>query len=587
MKSLDRFKELLRVGAVTALLILHGMPSVAGNIGPPDALWNQGPAPFVALFTCKNQLSAHFPNTADQIENELVQAAEEWFVGSGADIRFYYFGSLTPDNPACADVPTLINPRIQGTPPDGPQPPRWSVVLTATSSLTNRLSIPWIERCHFAVTDRWEIPASVPQIPPMPSIERARITLVRGQTCNGTLEPWPWYDPLGPLPQTLSTSRVLMKMLGHAMGLGEETGGADTVMAPIDPNTPDNRFHLSEPIVRAMRAAYGPARSSPYWIETRDAGKTWTILAGTPRYNRKNSLGLAGCQARSPEGKAIASYLIAETIIAPDGTSSVITYFVDAGRRQATNPRHHGPSNRKPTLVCGDGMYILGMVKPAGEIQIRRSTDGAVWADAALPPGWQSAHAPTLAEAKWANGILSATSTMQAGLSFLLSADVGVSFAAASSSLAPESSPRFPFSLTCPTAKRRCYLAFGDYKFNLMVEEVQGANVVNVRWPIGGEIPNLGTLLAPTKDGQGYFLARRYKPGSRYYATPNTALDQVAGGLQPDAEATAWEFTRQPFSRTVSDSPVGLFRDDTHGSFVVLSTWNNWYNGYGYTVLKK
>ena len=145
MKS-DRFKQLPCVGVVAALLILHGTPAAAGSIDPPAALWNQGPAPFVALFTCKNQLSAHFPNSADQIENELVQAAEEWFVGSGADIRFYYVGSLTPDNPACAEVPTVINPRIIGIPPDGPQPPRWSVVLTAASSLTNRLSIPWESR---------------------------------------------------------------------------------------------------------------------------------------------------------------------------------------------------------------------------------------------------------------------------------------------------------------------------------------------------------------------------------------------------------------------------------------------------------
>lgn len=166
----------------------------------------------------------------------------------------------------------------------------------------------------------------------------------------------------------------------------------------------------------------------------------------------------------------------------------------------------------------------------------------------------------------------------------LLSADAGVSFA--SSSMASASGPRFPFGLACPTAKRRCYLAFGDYQFNLVAEEVQGANVVWVGTSLGGEIPNLGTMLAPTKDGQGYFLARRYKPGSRYYATPKTALDQVAGGLQPIAEAT-WEFYRQPFSRTVSDSPVGLFRDDTHGSFVVLSTWNYWYNGYGYTARKE
>jgi hypothetical protein len=583
----DRFKQLPRLGMVTVLLILQGAPAAAGSINPPAALWNQGPAPFVALFTCKNQLSAHFPNTADQIENELVQAAEEWFVGSGADIRLYYFGSLTPDNPACADVPTVINPRIKGAPPDGPQPPRWSVVLTAASSLTNRFSFPGVERCHFAVTDRWEIPASVSQLPPTPGIERARITLVRGQTCSGALEPWPWFDPMGPLPQTLSTSRVLMKMLGHAMGLSEETGSADTVMAPIDPNAPDDRWHLSEPIVRAMRTAYGPARSSPYWIETKDAGKTWTTLTGTPRYNSRNSLGLAGCQARSPEGRAKAAYLLAETILNPDGTSGVISYFVDAGRRHATHPQHHGSSNRKPTLVCGDGLYLLGMVKPAGEIQIRRSTDGIVWADATLPPGWQSAHAPALAEAKWANGILAATSTTQTGLRFLLSANAGASFAAASSSMASPWRPRFPFGLTCPSAKRRCYLAFGDYGFSLLAEEVQGANIVGVRWSGGGEIPNLGTLLAPTKDRLGYFLVRRYKPGSRYYATPNTALDQVAGGLQPDAEKTPWEFTMQPFSRTVSDSPVGLFRDDIHGSFVVLSTWNNWYNGYGYTVLKE
>ena len=32
----------------------------------------------------------------------------------------------------------------------------------------------------------------------------------------------------------------------------------------------------------------------------------------------------------------MASYLIAETIIAPNGTSSVITYVVDAGRRHAS-----------------------------------------------------------------------------------------------------------------------------------------------------------------------------------------------------------------------------------------------------------
>jgi hypothetical protein len=376
-----------------------------------------------------------------------------------------------------------------------------------------------------------------------------------------------------------------MKMLGHAMGLGEETGGADTVMAPIDPNTLDDRFHLSEPIVRAMRTAYGPARSSPYWIETKDAGRTWSILSGTPRYNSGDSLGLAACQARSPQGEAISSYLIAETILAPDGTSSVITYFTDGARRQAGNPQYHGPSNRKPALLCGDGLYILGMVKPAGEILVRRSTDGAAWTDAALPPGWQSAHAPALAEAKWANAILAATFTTQDGLRFLLSADAGVSFGSASMTSAP--GPRFPFGLACPTARSRCYLAFGDYYFTVSTRDVQGATIAGGGTAYGGEIPNLGTLLAPTKDGQGYFVARRYKPGWRYLAAPKKALDQVGGGLQPDAGATAWQFYGQPFSRTVSDSPVGLFRDDTHGSFVVLNTWNYRYNGYGYTTRKE
>jgi hypothetical protein len=172
-------------------------------------------------------------------------------------------------------------------------------------------------------------------------------------------------------------------------------------------------------------------------------------------------LGLAGCQVRSPQGKAIASYLIAETIIAPDGTSNVITYFVDAGRRHATHPRHHGPSNRKPTLVCGDGLYILGMVMPGGEIQIRRSTDGAVWADAALPARMAVSTRSCPCGSEMGKRNLAATSTTQAGLGHSLSSDAGMSFASASAALASDHASRS--ALACPTAKHRCYLAFGDY----------------------------------------------------------------------------------------------------------------------------
>jgi hypothetical protein len=589
---LSWFKKVHGCFAIFFLLLISPFSGNAGTIGPPTAVWNQGPAPFITLFTCKNQLDANFPNISDDIESDLIQGAEEWFVGSGANIRFYYMGSLTPDNPACADMPTVILPSVVGTPPAGPQPPRWSVVLTAAPSSTNQLTFPGVERCHFAAIDRWEVPALPGVIPATPAIERVRITLVRGQTCNGGFEPWPWPDPFPPQPPTLSPARVLMKMLGHAMGLNEEVGGTDTVMAKIDPTTIQRpwRWHISDPIVQVMRAAYGPAQSSPYWAETKDQGRTWHQISGTPRLNSKNSLGLVACQAsiEIAGSRRRSAYLVAETILEPNGNSVVATYFADSQRRQLGNPQTQGKSNRKPTLSCGDGLFLVGMVEPSGEIQIRRSTDGVTWRNAKVPPGWISNYAPALAEANWVwGGIVAATSSDDHNGQYLLSLDAGNTFLAPNPLFPSNWGPNFPFGLTCPKNKHRCYLTNGDSGFSLRTSEIHGPTIFEVRVSGGGEIPNLGTALTPTKNQQGFFFARRYKPGSRFFSTPGAALDQFAGSLQVDAESGSYQFTSEPFSQFVSDSPLGLFRDDLHGSFVVLSTWSNWYNGYGFTVFSK
>lgn len=587
---------LLRV----ALSVLWCGPVLAGSIAAPSAVWNQGPAPFIPLYTCDNQLAAHFSNTVDTIKTELVQAAEEWFIGSGSNIRFYYFGTLTANDPACADMPTLIAPRSVGAPPDGPPPPRWSVVLTAAPHLTNQLSPVGSERCHYAVTDLWEAPPLPGTLPPVPGIERARIALVRGQMCGGNLEPWPWPDPSGPQPppqQTLSPARVLMKMLGHALGLGEESGTGDTVMAHIDPSTFDYRWHLSEPIVEVMRSAYGPARSSPYWAETKDQGQTWQVLANTPRGQGNNSLGLVACQVVRRPNEVVSrqsyarTYLVAETSINSTGKSFVTTYFVDAQRHGLSGSQNHGQSNRKPSILCGTGFIILGFVDPTGAVRLLHSTDGVTWSDGRIPAGSRSAHAPILAEAKWADGIVAATSTCDGGLQFLSSRDGGLSYRLAANSLvASQYPPRFPFGLVCPAAKQHCYAAFSHYTpadnfgFGISDYRLQGGTLIGVSWAGLGEIPNLGLAMAPTQNGQGYVLARRYRPGSMFSATPNTALDQVAAGVQADAAGSLWTFTRPPFSRSVSDSPIGLFRDGLHRSFIVVGTWNYWYNGFGFVV---
>jgi hypothetical protein len=565
-------------------------PVLAGPLAAPSAVWNQGTAPFIPLYTCDNQLAAHFPNTVDTIKNELVQAAEEWFIGSGSNIRFYYFGSLTAGDPACADMPTVIAPRIVGAPPEGPPPPRWSVVLTAAPQLTNQLSIVGAERCHYAVTDLWEVPPSPGTPPPHPGIERARITLVRGQVCGGNLEPWPWPDPFGaqPPPQTLGPARVLMKMLGHALGLSEESGNGDTVMAHIDPSITDFRWHLSELVVEVMRTAYGPAQSRPYWAETQDQGNTWQVLANTPRGQGDNSLGLVACQVvPRPNGvlsrpSTARTYLVAETSIDATGKSFVTTYFVDTQRHSLSGSQNHGQSNRKPSILCGTGFIILGFVDPTGAVQLLHSNDGVTWAHGQIPAGLRSAHAPILAEATWADVIVAATSTSESGMQFLFSKDGGFSYQ--SSLVASPWRPRFPYGLACATKKQRCYTAFGDVGFGITDFRLQGSTLVGVSWAGGGELPNLSIAMAPTRDGQGYALARRYKPGSMFYGTPNTALDQVAAGVQADGEGNLWTFTRPPFSRSVSDSPIGLFRDDLHQSFIALGTWNYWYNGFGFAV---
>jgi hypothetical protein len=490
-----------------ALSVLLCRPVLAGPLAAPSAVWNQGTAPFIPLYTCDNQLAAQFGNTIGNIKEELVEAAEEWFIGSGSNIRFYYFGSLTASDPACADMPIVIAPRIVGAPPAGPQPPRWSVVLTAAPQLTNQLSLVGTDRCHYAVTDLWELPPLPGTSPPVPGIERARITLVRGQVCSGSLEPWPWPDPFA-AQQTLSPARVLMKMLGHALGLSEESGSGDTVMAHIDPSTLDFRWHLSEPIVEVMRAAYGPAQSSPYWAETKDQGKTWQVLANTPRAQSKNSLGLVACEAVRPQSPAQA-YLVAETVIEVTGKSYVQTYFVDSQRHSSLPPKSHGQSNRKPSILCGMGFFILGFVDPKGEVQLQHSIDGVTWSHG-QPAGLRSAHAPALA-ATWEGGIIAATSTSESGMQFLFSENGGSSYQG-SPLVASPWRPRFPFGLSCATKKQHCYTAFGDVGFfNVTDFRLQGTTLVGVISGFG-PLPNLGIAMVPTRDGQGYALARRYKP---------------------------------------------------------------------------
>jgi hypothetical protein len=232
---------------------------------------------------------------------------------------------------------------------------------------------------------------------------------------------------------------------------------------------------------------------------------------------------------------------------------------------------------------------VVGFVDPTGAVQLRQSNDGVTWRPAQIPAGWRSAHAPTLAEARWADGIVAATSTSEDGLHFLFSGDGGLSYVAASSPAGSQWAPRFPFGLVCPAAKQRCYAAFsvyapgGDFGLYIQQYRLQGSTLVGVMYSYG-VIPNLGLAMAPIENGQGYVLARRYGIDSMSSGTPSAALDQLGAGVQADADAGLWTFTHPPFSRSVSDSPVGLFFDDLSQSLVALGTWNYWYNGFGFVV---
>src|SRR5882672_1775028 len=56
--------------------VIVAQPAIAGVVAPPAAIWNQGTAPFIPLFTCDNQLQTQFPNTVNDIKRELIIAAE-------------------------------------------------------------------------------------------------------------------------------------------------------------------------------------------------------------------------------------------------------------------------------------------------------------------------------------------------------------------------------------------------------------------------------------------------------------------------------------------------------------------------------
>ena len=575
--------------------VIVAQPAIAGVVAPPAAIWNQGTAPFISLFTCDNQLQTQFPNTVNDIKRELIIAAEEWFVGSGAHIRLAYLGSLTPTDPACAAVPTVIAPRLAGTPPAGPAPQRWGVVLTAAPDMTNQLTLPGIDRCHFAVTDRWELPAPAGGLLTTRTIERARITLVRGHVCNGAWERWGWYDPgvFQPATTSLSYGVVLRKMLGHALGLAEETGGSDTVMAPIDAAglTPQNHLNLSyvtEPIVSVMRAAYGRARLRPYWMETRDNGASWSAISNTPRATADNSLGLAGCSWHSPQVGGV-GYLIAETRMLANGSSKVETYVVDRTRRSFKNVVSHGASNRQPTLVCSKNLAILGWVSPNGDVVISRSTDGVQWDRARISMPERSWLAPTLARASWAQAVIAVTSggvepdpqypATWRRAQTLLSLDDGVTFESDGVVFGREPYAVL-YGLTCLNARKRCYDMTTTSGGKAIIDLAAMPRVRMVQWAGGGEIPNVGAALAPSFDERGYLYVRRYRPGAAFFGTPNADLNSIGGGLQSDAEATRWQFFPHAFSRNGSNTPTTVFRDDARRSFVALGAVNRIYNGF-------
>jgi hypothetical protein len=540
-------------------------------------VWEGHTAPFVALHVCRNQIDAHFPDLGDALVNEAVMAAEEWFVGGGAHVRLYYSGTLPASHPACADVPTTIEPRLVGSPPAGSRPPDRTVVLTAASSLTNRLNAPGTSRCEFAVVDRWEAGSSGP-LRLGSTLQSVRITLARNQTCGGGLEPWPWPggSPGSP-PPTLSPARVLMKSFGSALGLGEVPISTDSVRNPIDPAVDVRRWHLTEADVQALRRAYGPSQSSQFWLQTRDGGTTWTVRPRVPRPNSRDSLGASGCRVVSQGGVPPESYLVAETVHQASGGSSVMTYLVDEQGLMLGTPVVHAPSNRKASVLCLGTGFLLGWVAPDGSVAIARSVDGWRWTRASLLAGWRSANAPVLAEARWGGALLAASSADDSGLRFMRSSDGGATFGDAGAANSSQHF-RFPFGFSCAEAIRKCFVTGGDTGFVRMAFELISGQWRWVGTSGGGEVPNLGVVTTPTADEAGFAFVRRYKPGSRFYATPGGVLGQVGGGVQARGDANPYQFLSQPFSRAVSDSPPGLLRAAVTPGFIVLATHNTFYN---------
>jgi len=532
-------------------------------------LWEERTAPYVVLHVCRNQIDAHFPDLGDSLVNEVVMAAEEWFVGGGAHVRLYYAGSLPASHPACADVSSTIEPQLVGSPPAGPRPPDRSVVVTAASSLTHRLTAPETSRCEFAAVDRWEIGGEGP-LRLGSTLQSVRITLARNQTCEGRLEPWPWTS-------TLSPGRVLIKSLGAALGLGEVPMSTNSVLNPIDPEVHVPRWHLAETDVQALRRAYGPSQSSQFWLQTRDGGSSWRIRSRVPRPNSRDSLGASACRVVSRAGFAPESYLVAETVHQSNRRSSVITYLVDEQGLMLGTPVVHTASNRKPSVLCLTTGFVLGLVAPDGSVAIARSADALQWARASLPTGWRSVNAPALAEARWGGAVLAASSAEGSGLRFMRSSDGGASFVDAGASN-PNLQFRFPFGFSCAESLRKCFVTGGDVGF---VRNVYELSAGQWRWAAnsgGGQVPNLGVVTSPTADEAGFGFVRRYKPGSRFYGTPGAVLGQVGGGVQTRGDANPYQFLSQPLARAVSDSPPGLLRTVVTPGFIVLATHNTFYN---------
>ena len=554
--------------ALIALLLLgdhRAFAAVSLRRWDPAATPNY---PIIKVYTCMTQVLDELQLSPYLLEYAIAYAVNEWFTGSGADLRMIYKGSLLPSHPACNEYATLQSRQVSPV-------PSGAIVITAVKDIQvisqTDLST---SNCSPVLTQQWykrPTPLSLYEL-----IYAARVVLIREENCSSnspTMFNWTLAESLSPPIGAYDLGTTLLRELGRAIGL-PATNNPDSILSGELSAYPSLRRHVLPQDIMNMRDTYGITKSRPVHTVSVN-GNVYLPRQYQPEPINIPSVGQAGCYQLHPHFPQM-PFLVATTEVDDSQTGIVSTYVMDETGSFPTAYLRHGSSNLSPSVACGRSENLLAFVEQDHSVVVKRSTDIETWENVSLPDRLLSGVPVTLVFVPWNGYYMLVVANPDSGaITVLASSDSGHSF-----KIWWQTGRKsfVPVGLLCASASQECLLV-GDRNHADFFRFRADGKMDGLGSP-GPYKQSLGDSLASSGDKAGDQLIHLTVRNelSRSHVRTVDSYQEAAGTSLEDGRIPYGDSDRaDDWRRPVSDSLPSVAWDGARGFWVVWYTYSGRY----------